>query len=117
MSRLRGRQNEATPLVQLFCSIGDDAVRESSLLVVVMVAISSVAYADYADLVLGDGPAAYWQLDDAIETELLETTDIIAPGEYEDIGGLLLEWSLAGRSHAGGSDLLAVCSDVPVCVG
>ena len=66
-------------------------MRVSSILAVVFVFISSIAHAQYADLILADGPAAYWQLDDGIETELLETTGIIAPGEYQDLGGLILE--------------------------
>lgn len=94
-----------------------DSMRSLGLVSLFLFASVSQLKADYAAVVLADEPAAYWKLDDGTEGELLEFTGVIAPGEYEDRGGLELEAPGAIVGEAGTSVMFSEsfgfgCSDL-----
>ena len=63
-----------------------------------------VANAGYADVILADGPVAYWQLDETDDdAPIVERTGNVANGEYLDEGGLDTDSDGAIVGEAGSS--------------
>lgn len=82
--------------------------------------------ADYASVVLGDGPVAYWQLDETSpDSPIVDRTGNVGPGEFIDAGGLTVggESGVVGGkssvlfSQAYGFGCDALCSRGSVPVG
>lgn len=59
------------------------------VIAVVTAALCGITNADYADIILADGPVAYWQLDETDnDSDIIERTGNVGPGEFFDEGGL-----------------------------
>ena len=79
-------------------------MRKNLLLAAALIATiaNRVATADYADLILADGPVAYWRLDEAdIDSPIVDRTGNVGNGDFWDEGGLQV------------GDFLKVCLRVP----